>query len=633
MVRFKPRACYMAICLSFISLQAIAAELAESSTGTTQTTPIKSSSRSKFIEEVVVTAQKREETLSDVPIAITTFTGDMAKDLGITDTRDLSKLIPGFSHSDSGLSNPIYTLRGVGFNDASRTASSTVGIYYDEVSLPYSYLSKGPTLDIERIEVLKGPQGTLYGRNTTGGAINYITTKPTESLEYGLQGSYGSYQTYEVGGFYSTPLGETLGVRIAGRNIYATEGWQESVTRPGDRLGEKNKQAVRITTEWQPESTLNLRSNISLDYWRDKSEPLAPQAFLITPQGSGGELTLNPEVSSHPLADEDDAEQADWEPNTPWQLNDKFLMFATRNYLDVTENISMAIIGNYIKFKTDDAFIPQSGLDTNNSERQQTTDTQIFQLEIRADGSLYEERLDWVAGIFGSRDEVDEIQRQLISSSSATGNTVPGVHPLATSAILRGNQVSESIATFFNTDWAINSAAAISLGLRYTDEARDFSGCGQDDPEDTGVAGLASTFNTVSISRGGTGGADEGDCFTLDRNTRNPSLVEGRLAEDSVAGKLSLDWQVWEDQLLYLSLSRGFKSGSFPILGATEGEQYDPVVQEKVTAIELGAKTSWLDNRLKINVAAFDYDYVNKQLLGNFNDDVFGPLPKLFNVP
>ena len=127
-----------------------------------------------MIEEIVVTAQKREESINDVPIAISAYTGEQIRDLGITDTRDLSALIPGFSHSDSGLSNPIFTLRGVGFNDASRTASSTVGIYMDEVNLPYSYLSKGPSLDVERLEVLKGPQGTLYGRNTTGGAVNYI---------------------------------------------------------------------------------------------------------------------------------------------------------------------------------------------------------------------------------------------------------------------------------------------------------------------------------------------------------------------------------------------------------------------------------------------------------------------------
>ena len=121
------------------------------------------------LEEIVVTAQKRSESVNDVPIAISAFTGNRLNELGVTDTRELGNLIPGLTYSDSGYSTPIYTLRGIGFNDATYNATSTVGIYVDEVNLPYAVMSKGANLDIERVEVLKGPLGILYGRNTTGG--------------------------------------------------------------------------------------------------------------------------------------------------------------------------------------------------------------------------------------------------------------------------------------------------------------------------------------------------------------------------------------------------------------------------------------------------------------------------------
>ncbi|MGB1908238.1 MAG: TonB-dependent receptor plug domain-containing protein, partial [Spongiibacter sp.] len=153
------------------------------------------------IEEVMVTAQKRSQSINDVPISISAFSGSKLDDLGVVDTRDLGNFIPGFTYSDSGYATPIYTLRGVGFNDATYNASSTVGLYVDEVNLPYAVMSKGASLDLERVEVLKGPQGILYGRNTTGGLINYIANKPGDAFEAEISGGYGRFDTRELEGF------------------------------------------------------------------------------------------------------------------------------------------------------------------------------------------------------------------------------------------------------------------------------------------------------------------------------------------------------------------------------------------------------------------------------------------------
>ena len=137
----------------------------------------RSRTRNSLLEEVVVTAQRREQNLNDVPIAVTALNGEQLDTLGVTDTRDLNIVVPGFSASNGGYGTPVYTLRGVGFPDSTYFASPTTGVYIDEVSMPYSIMSKGPNLDVQRVEVLKGPQGTLYGRSTTGGAINYIAER------------------------------------------------------------------------------------------------------------------------------------------------------------------------------------------------------------------------------------------------------------------------------------------------------------------------------------------------------------------------------------------------------------------------------------------------------------------------
>lgn len=256
--------------------------------------------QAQALEEVVVTAQKREESIRDVPIAMQAFTAETLKQLGIVDTRDLANLIPGFSFANTGQDNPIYTLRGIGFNDTSRTANSSVGVYFDEVPIAYPYMTQGANVDLERIEVLKGPQGTLYGRNTTGGAINYIAQKPTRSLEFGLEAEYGRFETRSIEGYLSGPITEHLSGRIALRDIQADEGWQVSLTRPDDRLGKKDKQSGRATLEWLPIEPLRL--NFTVDWWRDRSEPQAPQPIAIDPQNPDLEKEqIHPDVRNHPV--------------------------------------------------------------------------------------------------------------------------------------------------------------------------------------------------------------------------------------------------------------------------------------------------------------------------------------------
>ncbi|MBT5702529.1 MAG: TonB-dependent receptor plug domain-containing protein [Gammaproteobacteria bacterium] len=162
------------------------------------------------IEEIVVTAQKREESINEVAMSIQAATGERLTELGITDTADLFKVVSGFSSNVTYYGTSIYTIRGVGFQDTALASSPTVSVYLDETPLAYSVLTQGVSLDLQRVEVLKGPQGTLFGQNATGGAVNYVANKPTETFEAGFDASVGRFNTIDVQGFVSGPVNDTL---------------------------------------------------------------------------------------------------------------------------------------------------------------------------------------------------------------------------------------------------------------------------------------------------------------------------------------------------------------------------------------------------------------------------------------
>lgn len=613
-------------------------------------------SRGVVIEEVIVKAQKRSESIYEVPISISAYSGETIRELGLTDTRDLGNLVPGFSFSDSGYSVPIYTLRGVGFNEASQTASATVGVYIDEQNLAFPVFSKGANLDLERIEVLKGPQGTLYGRNTTGGVINYITAKPGENLEAGLAATLSRFKTYDVEGFVSGPIGERLGARLALRSITSEDGWQTSLTRPEANLGQVDKLSGRGTLVWDSSDTAT--TELALSGWSDQGEPQAPQAIAIRLQnavassalrsaGLPEELGLPQSVRDHPTVDRDtdDNREADW-ADLPWQLNETFMMASLRHERSITDNNTLTVLASLADFENDHSFLPQSGLSVRNAEREVIVDTRAWTVEARVDG-IWGEGMGWLVGTFASHDDVYEYQSVYIDEASSSFTIDPAnlgqPGPLIGNRVdTYGEQVADAYALFGNANWQLNDAVKLTTGLRYTREKRDFAGCTIDSPNNSAGIGFGNVLNGLSLSTGGSGGIEPGDCLILGDEPsqapggparREPGVYTGVLDEDNVSWRLAADWQMSDDDLLYASYSRGFKSGSFPVLASSDRKQYRPATQERLDALEAGAKFGFFDRALNLNLAAYYYDYKDKQLLGRTFDEVFGPLPILVNVP
>ena len=255
--------------------------------------------------EIVVTAQKRSERLSDVPLSITAATGAQLVKQGINNPADLTKIVPGFTYQQSAVGVPIYAIRGIGFYNTFLGVTPTVTVYLDQVPLPYSVMAAGAGLDLERVEVLKGPQGTLFGQNSTGGAISYIAAKPTRELHAGFNVTYGRFNQLDVDGFVSGPLSNTLSARLFVRN--ETRGnWQRSDSRYGapvtisptllprldDTLGKRSFRAARFLLDWAPSD--RLKFELGLNGWRDTSDTQAQQFQEYVPSIPGGRLPGKP---------------------------------------------------------------------------------------------------------------------------------------------------------------------------------------------------------------------------------------------------------------------------------------------------------------------------------------------------
>ncbi|MGZ8362446.1 MAG: TonB-dependent receptor plug domain-containing protein, partial [Caulobacteraceae bacterium] len=176
----------------------------------------KANSGGTSVEELVVTAQRREQLAQDVGIALSVLTGDDLEKQGITRVNDLQNATPNLEVEPAfGSGQPQFRIRGVGFQDYAANNSPTVGVYVNEVAYPIPVMTQGMLFDIDRVEILRGPQGTLYGRNTTGGAINFITGRPTAEFHAGLSGEYGTFDLFRAEGFISGPIAPTLSGRLA----------------------------------------------------------------------------------------------------------------------------------------------------------------------------------------------------------------------------------------------------------------------------------------------------------------------------------------------------------------------------------------------------------------------------------
>jgi outer membrane receptor protein involved in Fe transport len=576
------------------------------------------------LDEIIVTANKRQQSASTVGMSINAVSGDQLKALNVNNVQDLVKIEPSFVVGQSLLGTPVYTIRGVGFNSSTTASPDAVSVYVDETPLAFNTMSKGATLDLERVEILKGPQGTLFGQNSTAGAINYIAAKPTDRLSYGAEGTYGRFGAADFNGFVSGPLSDTLGARLSATTSQGGT-WQRSTTRD-DSLGDKDFFAARLLLDWAPSE--NLKVSLNLNGFWDNSENQEPAFYALAPAVPPF-LPLVPGLLSEPPSSHDPRD-ANWRAGTHPSSNQDFYQAALRADYTISDFATITYLGTYQHFTQDDVH-DQTGADVGYNARYNSRIRASFQ-ELRATGKLLDNKLNWLIGgtystVKGREDQFEDLTD--LTNSYVLTAFVP--QPLK----FINQHMTQDITTkamFGNLEYHLLSNLSVHAGIRQTRVENDHTGCTRalDDPSAQAFTALQSAL------KGGVGVVpiNPGDCLTFD-NTLTPTLVRDSLNESSTSWRIGIDFMPVDRTLLYLTVSKGYKAGSFPNIGASTVAVLAPAVQESVLAYEAGIKTRFLDNRVDIEGSVFLYDYKNKQQQLRAPDPlgVFGFINAVLNVP
>jgi len=621
------------------------------------------------LDEVVVTANRREQAVNNVGLTIQAASGEELTQRGITGVADLAKLVPGFTFTQSIYSTPVFTLRGIGLYDATFGAAPSVAVYTDQIPRNVPVMSDALDLDIERLEVLKGPQGTLFGQSATGGAINYILGKPTDTYEAGFDTAYERFDRAEISGFVSGPVSETLSARLAVKGV-SGGAWQRSLSRPEDENGDQRKLMGRLSLDFHP--TDRFRVMVTATGSRDRSDPLAPQYAGTTLNIYGTQAAAD--ASGNPFAQVDAARYADLTSPTSAGYDASFLgrqatVVGRLNGANAAQAAGARfLLGTPVSDSARDAEFTQGFLNASDNTYYQVTGQADFDLSdtltLTYAGAFAKQELEYNQDLDGTPGQVADVP--LMGEVEATNHEVrlaldtdrfhgilgavyDNLETSQDNLFLLGDYSanadlisvtsnefdsrSQSYGLFANAEYEIMPRLTIQGGIRYTKTELDATYC-YSDPTGTGAAILfGSALNSVPIT------IAAGECFPTTgdillgtaQSTLTP--VSQSLDEDNVSFRLGANYKFDQGTLVYATVSRGYKAGIFSAIGASRVNQYTPATQEEVVAYEAGFKAPIAWNGLQFNGAVFLYDYTDKQVRGRVQDTVFGLLEKMLNVP
>jgi outer membrane receptor protein involved in Fe transport len=515
----------------------------------------------------------------------------------------------------------------VGLYETTLAAYPDVSVYVDQVPLPLAVLTPFVGLDLERVEILKGPQGVLFGQNSTGGAINYIAAKPTATPSAGLDVGYGRFDDTTVDGFVSGPLSDTIRARLSFQ-VEEMGPWQRSYHLPVDgRNGSISTRSARLLIDWQPNDRLKLELNLNGGV--DQSQPIAPQFIGVALQqllpggvpGPNGRAIL-----AYPFAP-NNAEAADFSNNNhPWANNNQYQASLRADY-NLTDDLTLTSISSYAHYNRDE-HVEFGGIALEDEELTQDFGhvDSVFQELRLANGA--KNRVRWTLGANYEHDYVYEYNFYAYPGSSA-----PDVTGL-TGTPFYSIQKMNNYAAFADVAWDITRQFTIEGGTRFTESDRSAKLCTQGG-DNTGIDALFDTL--MSAFHGGQvyPPLTQNDCITLDPATLL-SVRQGYIStlnEGNVSGRVNLNYKPTDNILFYVNVTKGYKAGGFPMLSASTSYQYLPVRQESVVDYEGGFKLGLLDRTLQLDGSVFHYDYHDKQIRTQTVQPIFGILNNLQNVP
>ena len=533
------------------------------------------------VEDIVVTARRTEESAQRTPLALSAFSGQTLERLGAQQVTDLQGAVPNLNivqgRGSSNATN-IY-IRGVGQPDALQTFDPAVGVYVDDVYYSRIRGTQFDLLDLERVEVLRGPQGTLYGKNTIGGALKLISRRPGQTFRARGSVAAGDYDLIDVQGAVSGPVTDTLAFGLSA--LHSERGGYVTDPATGAEYNDKNSTAVRGTLAWDPAA--NLRFDLTADYSKDDAGLTVGQATNSLTYLAGGVVypvaTPLPEYNFETRTT----------PGLPNETRLESSGVSLRAAWDLSDALTLKSISSYRRLETDDYI-----------------DFDATQLEIAdalvavdQDQVSQELQLTWDSGPVTAVGGLYYLKENVSSHQESYDDDLLGP-AFFNSGFLRtidDDLETTSKAAYANISYAVTDALRLSAGVRYTEEEKDY-------------VRTTSTFYSLLPA------------FNVTYGFAPPT---GEYEDTSIM--LSADYQLNDDALVYARYAQGFKSGGFNgrANSAADSTEYEP---ETADTFEVGAKTTYWDNRFRLNLAAFFTKYEDFQARVSGLDTIPGqPVP------
>ena len=583
------------------------------------------------LEEIVVTARKREENLQDAPIAISAFSGDGLRHRGVTNLGQIENFAPNLTFQNNpsfgGASSAaaIY-IRGIGQKEFLPTVDPGVGIYVDGIYVARSVGAILDLVEVERVEVLRGPQGTLFGRNTIGGAISITTKKPDDKLAGSLSTTFGSDQRLDVKASANVPLSDNLFSRFTVA-AFNRDGY---VTRPADglKLGDDDTISGRAAFLWNASETVDVE--LAVDFTKDREAgpavrllginyagpvdpetppmatihnviasamangtppPLSPPC-IIPPGGTTGtninlavpgcyddRYITNGNTNLGTARSYSDTDLFSAAVNLSWEINDNLTFRSLTGFRDLDSSFGRDGDGSPFRI----------------SQFEDTLEQQQFTQEFQLLGTALDSRLNWILGLYYFEED---------------GNNVNTLDFTVSNFISGGQFDNRSTAIFAQASYDLTDKFSATLGVRFTDDSKKF------------------LPDQIILNNHFAGSGDPLlDAPFLQAGTRILPFVEKEVTAEEVTPMVNLQYRISDELMLYTSYSEGFKSGGFsqrvfpPVVagftapaGTPDLDLIPSFESEFVESVELGIKYASSNGKLRINAAIFNTDYDDFQI-------------------
>lgn len=580
-----------------------------------------SGSAASALEEVVVTARRREESMQSVPIAVTALSEEFLRQQNITELNDLGTQVPSFRVSTAGVTpnEPVLALRGQRPTDARIWLDPAVQVYMADVVISPSTGSNLAMYDLQNVQVLKGPQGTLFGRNSTGGALLLTPAKPGDEFGGFVDVKLGNYNLVHTEAAVDLPVSDSLKFRLAGRKL-ERDGYQDNVAdnalRGKNKYWDEDSQGLRLTTDWQV--TENLNNTLLLSYDENDMGALIPAARAFAPSIGLGQL-VNPFFNRTGAIDDALARQAARDPfrietdmdaretientfaanTTEWQINDNLTVKNIVGYrkmkMDRSEDVdgtALPLFGSLTSF-TGNVTLNPEGVETNSEQ---------FSNEIQLMGDSADGALEWIVGAYWYQMKGsigDTITQTLGANPAGTPLYAPKAGP-------SGDIENTAKGLFAEGTYSFNDSWSLTAGIRQSWDERQVT------LKNVGTAQNAVVGPLIPVSMSPMCDMTDEQGNFLPENGCAREISE---KYDSPTWRLSLNHTTDAGSLVYGSIATGYRAGGFNMRGTTNAE-LKPFDEETVITYELGYKADWQlgdSTSLRTNFAVYLQDYEDIQ--------------------